>query len=188
MNIKRVTSLVFLLALSRATCSLSAAAHDQTNAEHVKKPVSAQITPADGGEMYGDERTGNVEVTYADGTKDRWTTRGNCGQARVATDGTVGWTVYEAERKPPTVAYTVRNNFTLVLCRRGKIVAKIRSWLGFIEAWDFLARGKELALRTRALHGVALIERHDCATGRLLQSIEAYSTDLPAWAAPFADR
>ena len=140
--------------------------------------------------MYGDERIGNVEVTYADGTKDRWTKKGNCGQAHVAADGTVGWTIYDAERHPPTVSYTVRNNYRLALCRRGRITARIHSWLGFIEDRRFLDGGRQIALRARGLHGPAQIERHDSATGQLLEGIPAFASDpssLPAWAKPFVD-
>ena len=142
--------------------------------------------------MYGDERIGNVEVTYADGTKDRWTKKGNCGQAHVAADGTVGWTIYEAERRLPNLAYTVmvRNNRTVVLCRRGKIVARIYSGPGFIDKWGFLDGGRQIALRAQNLHGPVQIERHDSATSYLLENVPAFASDpssLPAWAKPFVD-
>jgi hypothetical protein len=67
-------------------------AGDQKGAERTKQPVAAEILAAPAATAE-DPAVGNVEVTYADGTKDLWTTKGNCSLPRVAPDGTVGWTV-----------------------------------------------------------------------------------------------
>ena len=41
----------------------------------------------------------------------------SCGQPCVVLDGTVGWTVFEAERPAQTASHTIRQNATLVIPR-----------------------------------------------------------------------
>src|SRR5271165_4530545 len=167
--------LQFLLATVAATGTLVAG--DQRGAEGTKQPVAVAI-PGAGTATADDSAVGNVQVTYADGTKDRWTTKGNCSLARVAPDGTVGWTVNGPEI-PVNSADMMRPNGTLVLCRKGKVLASIRSGRAFIEKWSFHANGSQLVLVTRGSHGPADIELHDTATGKLIQSVRAYAENLP---------
>jgi hypothetical protein len=155
-------------------------AADQTGAERTKQPVSAEILAAIGAKA-DDPTIGNVQVTYADGSKDLWTTKGNCSLARVAPDGTVGWTVNGAEI-PVNSADTMRPNGTLVLCRKGKVIASVKSGKGFIENWAFYANGRQFVLVTRGSHGPADIELHDTTTGKLIASVKAYGENLPEWA------
>ena len=156
----------------------------QAGAEATKQPTSARIIPPSGSKADGSE-VGNVRVTYTDGTKDLWTTKGNCSLPQVSQNGTVGWTVNGPERKV-NASYTMRPNDTLVLCWKGKVIAQIKSAKAFIEKWDFIERGK-LVLLTRASHGPADIELHDAATGKLIDSVKAYSDNLPEWAKPYKD-
>jgi hypothetical protein len=109
--------LQFLIATVAAAGTLVAG--DQRGAEGTKQPVAVAI-PGAGTATADDSAVGNVQVTYADGTKDRWTTKGNCSLARVAPDGTVGWTVNGPEI-PVNSADMMRPNGTLVLCRKGKV-------------------------------------------------------------------
>jgi hypothetical protein len=173
----------FLLATVAGTGTLFAG--DQRGAERTKQPVAAEILVASTANA-DDSAIGNVQVTYADGTKDLWTTKGNCSLPRVAPDGTVGWTVNGPEI-PVNSADTMRPNGTLVLCRKGKVLASIRSGRGFIEKWAFYANGSQLILVTRASHGPADIELHDTTTGKLIASVKAYAENLPEWARPYAD-
>lgn len=163
---------------------LSAA--DQTGAELTKKVVSAEIVVPKGTKP-DDEQIGKVRVKYADGTKDMWTTKDNCSLVRVAPDGTVGWTVH-ADATKIAASYTVRPNGNLMLCRHGKVFAKLTSGRGFIEAWDFVEKGEKLVLVTRGAHGPADIELHEVATGKLLKSVKQDEGHLPAWAKPYEDR
>jgi hypothetical protein len=174
----------FLLATVAGTAG-TLFAGDQRGAERTKQPVAAEILVASTANA-DDSAIGNVQVTYADGTKDLWTTKGNCSLPRVAPDGTVGWTVNGPEI-PVNSADTMRPNGTLVLCRKGKVLASIRSGRGFIEKWAFYANGSQLILVTRASHGPADIELHDTTTGKLIASVKAYAENLPEWARPYAD-
>jgi hypothetical protein len=172
----------FLLATVAAAGTLFAG--DQTDAERTKQPVAVAILVA--GAATADGPVGNVQVTYADGTKDLWTTKGNCSLAGVAPDGTVGWTVNGSEIRVNS-ADMMRPNRTLILCRKGKVLASIKSGRAFIEKWAFSANGSQLVLVTRGSHGPADIELHDTATGRLIQSVRAYAENLPEWARPYAE-
>ena len=176
--------LQFLLATAVAT-SGTLFAGDQRGAERTKQPVAVAILVA-GSPTADDSAIGNVQVTYADGTKDLWTTKGNCSLPRVAPDGTIGWTVNGPEI-PVNSADMMRPNGTLVLCRKGKVLASIRSGRAFIEKWAFNANGSQLVLVTRGSHGPADIELHDTATGKLIQSVRAYGENLPEWARPYAE-
>ena len=87
--------------------SKEAAPSDQSGAENTKQPISAEILVKTAGKAEAKPNPiGNVQVTYADGTKDLWTTKGNCSLAVVGTDGTVGWTVHGPEEKIRTYPKT----------------------------------------------------------------------------------
>jgi len=176
------TPFIFLIPL--VCLAICAHALDQTGAELRKKPVAAEITHKDS-RAYS---VGNVIVTYEDGTKDVWTKGSNSSLPRVAADGTVGWTVSGPENQAVTGSSRVRNNPDLVLCRKGRIIAKARSSLEFIEDWTFISNGEQFALRTRALHGPAQIELHETSTGKLIQCLSATAADLPVWAQPLEDK
>lgn len=157
---------------------------DQSGAEKTKRVTSAEIVGKATAENA--EKIGNVEVTYADGTKDRWTTKGDAGLALVSPNGTVGWTVYAPEAKV-AASYKVRPNGTLVICRQGQVLCRIKSGLPFIEEWRFLDDGKQVALKTRAAHGPASLELHETKTGQLLSAVKAADDKLPAWAEPYRE-
>ena len=163
-------------------CDICAA--EQSGAEIAKKAVSVKIILSRTSKANGSE-IGNVQVTYNDGAKARWTSRGNCSLARVAPDGTVGWTV-----NGPASRYSargLRSNDTLVLCRKGKEVAIITSAMAFIEEWNFINEGRQLVLRTRASHGPSEIELYSVPSGNLVDSVKGYNANLPIWAMPYKD-
>jgi hypothetical protein len=160
-------------------------ATDLVGAETVKRPASVEILLS-GAAKPDEPKIGNVWVTYTDGATDPWTTKGNCSLARLAVDGTVGWTTNEPETKV-NASYSMRPNNTLVLCRKGKVIAKVRSALPFIEEWKFTVDGRQLVLVTRASHGPADIELHEVDSGRLIETVKAYGENLPLWAQPFKE-
>jgi hypothetical protein len=182
--------LVFsLLAL---TTGISLRAADQRGAENTKRPASVEIVSANAAKasphpIGNPDPIGNVQVTYADGTKDLWTTKGNCSLAHVGSNGTVGWTVNGPEVQINSADW-MRPNGTLVLCRRGKVIAQIKSGKGFIEQWQFVENGRQLVLLTRGAHGPADIELHDADTGKLIKSVQAFGGNLPTWAKPYEDK
>ena len=162
---------ISLAALFGSPCSAPAA--DQTGAEKVKLPVKDAV-------KWNGESVGNIQVTYADGTKDQWTTKGGCGLARVAADGTVGWNVFEGERRARSASYNIRPHSTIVLCR-------VQAALGFVEEWNFTKDGKRFVVKSRALHGPATIELRETDTGKVVQSVQASDANVPAWAAPYRE-
>ena len=157
-------------------------AADQAGAEKTKVPVKVAVVDA---VKWNSEPVGNIEVRYADGTRDRWTTKGSCGQPRVAADGTVGWTVYEPERQAQTASYNIRPNGTLVICRKGKVLCRTQAALGFIEEWGFVKDGKHFVVKSRALHGPATVELMETETGKVEKQVKATEDKLPEWAAPY---
>ncbi|MEP6669417.1 MAG: hypothetical protein ABJF10_09710 [Chthoniobacter sp.] len=175
----------FLLVGAVMLAGAASWAADQRGAEQSKKVVSTHIV-APGNASTDGEAIGNVQVIYEDGTKDLWTTKGNCSLPKAAPDSTVGWTVHG---NPVHInsGDPIRPNPELVVCRQGKVLARIQASLPFIEDWHFLAEGKQVALRCRGGHGPANIELHDTATGKLVTTLKAYDEKLPAWAKPLRD-
>ena len=157
-------------------------AADQTGAESVKKPVSASIQPARAVEN-GGEPIGNVLVTYEDGTTDLWTTKNNCGQALVSPTGVVGWVIYEPETQV-AASYQMRPCRTMVLCRRGKIVARLHSSTPFIQEWQFQENGSKVAVAAMFTHGKLFYTLYEAATGKILAQATATDETIPAWAIP----
>jgi len=84
-------------------------------------------------------------------------------------------------------ADTMRPNGILVLCRKGKVLATIKSAKNYIEKWGFYENGSQLVLLTRGSHGPADIELHDTTTGKLIASAKESAENLPEWAKPYAD-
>lgn len=176
----------FVVAAAAILVCTNTFAADQSGAEKQKKVVSAEIVahgPAKSGEA---QVIGNVQVTYADGSKDLWTTKGNCSLAKVADSSTVGWTVHGAPVHINS-GEPIHPNPELVICRQGKIIAQTKAGKPFIEDWRFLEGGRQFALRCRGGHGPADIELHETATGKLIASVDAYGEKLPAWAKPLKD-
>jgi hypothetical protein len=196
----------FILIVVAGAVGIPLIAADQSGAEKSKRVVSARIVPPGaskgtagnptGGGLApsslskssdsGDEAIGNVQVTYQDGTKDLWTTKGNCSLVQVAPDATVGWTAHGDPVRVNSADF-MRPNPELVTCRQGKVLAKIQASMPFIEDWRFLEGGKQFALRCRGAHGPANIELHDTASGKLITTLKAYDEKLPAWAKPLKD-
>ena len=159
-------------------------AADQTGAEATKKPISARVVDVADIENY---TIGNIQVTYEDGTKDRWTTKGGAGDPRVAPDGTVGWTLYGPEYGNPD-SYKTRPNGNIVICRRGTVLCRAESALPHVEEWSFTDGGTKFVLKSRGRHGPATVELFETDGGRLLASVPAYNENgLPAWAEPYSD-
>lgn len=157
---------------------------DQTGAEATKKPVSVKVVDvAD----IKDYTIGNIQVTYEDGTTDKWTTKGGVGEPRVAPDGTVGWTIYGPEYGNPA-GYTTRPNSNVVICRAGRVLCRVESALPHVEEWDFIEGGTKFVLKSRGRHGPAKVELFETETGNLLAMVPAYSEDgQPKWAEPYRD-
>jgi hypothetical protein len=165
--------LLFLLLCA----GFQAVAADQTGAELRKKPVKAEIVSKEQG------GAGNVRVTYADGSADFWTKKGNCHSVHVASDGMVGWVMDENMGVPELPrAYSS----TLILCRQGTIIAKISSGFPVIWNWNFMPKSKQVALYAGWYHAsprgaYELYSFGDAPTGKLLQSAPEDAKEFPEW-------
>ncbi len=180
----RCCILAIVVSLSALSSGLLLAA-DQTGAEKTKTPASATIILKPGTKGDADFPTGNVQVTYTDGTRDLWTTSNKCSLARVSSNGTVGWTVHGDEVEA-AASYKVRPNPRLVLNRKGVILSIITSDIPFITDWNFTADGKKLVISAMYLHGKSFYALHDATTGAKLEAAEDGQDKLPAWAKPFS--
>ncbi len=171
--------------LALAVLSLATGhAADQAEAERMKHPIKVAVVNA---VQWNNEPIGNIEVTYADGTQERWTTKGSCGQPRLAPDGTVGWTIFQPERPAQAASYPIRPNNTLVICRQGKVLYRLQAALRYIEDWGFFKDGKHFVVKNRALHGQATVKLAETQTGKVVHEIQASANPLPEWAAPYHD-
>jgi len=177
------------LSVTVGLTALPLARADQTGAEAVKKPVSAAIVDVRRIPEWSGDPVGNVEVTYADQTKDHWTKLAVAMMPKVAPDGVVGWVDCSADgskelelhdRIQPVGAH-------LVLCDHGKVAVRIASALPFIESWGFDPDGKHVVVKSRASHGPALIQRFVRATGDSAGEVRAFEEQLPKWAKPYGE-
>jgi hypothetical protein len=112
---------------------------------------------------------GDVVVTWEGGRSERLTKGAHVEQAKLGPDGLIGW-VWSKER-----------------VQRGKQLAfEIKSGKPFIEDWAFAKEG--IVVKSRAMHGPALIELFSLTDGKTIETItKAFGPDLPAWAKPFND-
>jgi hypothetical protein len=155
-------------------------------AERYKIPVQATVQPKhnlDSGPV------GNVLVTYADGTTDFWTQKGNCELPRVSSQGAVGWVVCETQPNSSSLKLYdgLAIGSSLVVNFRGRIIASLRPAKPFIEDWAFETDGRHVVVKSRPAHGVALIERFGLHDGPPEAEVEAYQKGLPDWAQAFGE-
>jgi hypothetical protein len=181
------TILAGCLILSSLIESAPLAISANESAEIVKQPVAATIQPK---HLPAIGEVGNVIVTYQDGTQDTWTLKGNCMMPKVGPDGQVGWVVCQLldNDKELKLYRDAPIGSRLAICRKGKILANLQSAKPFIEDWNFAADGSHVVVKSRAAHGVALIELFSIRNGPAEEAVEAYRDGLPEWARPFRDQ
>ena len=145
--------------------SVTLLAGQNEGAEKTKLPLRASIVRNDS--LAAEYQIGNVVVTYADGTTDTWTLKGNCAEAKVSTKGIVGWEVVQAQGRWKNLErYNgLYINDHVNVCDHGKVVANFKSAKGFIEGWDFTKDGEHLVIKSRGAHGPATIELFSLHTG-----------------------
>jgi hypothetical protein len=168
------------------------AVESRKGAETTKKPAKAAIVDVRKLEEWSGDPVGNVEVTYADGTRDQWTKLATSMMPKVAADGVVGW-VDCSITKDGKAQLGLNHRGTpigshLILCDKGKITVKITSGKAFIEEWGFDPDGKHVVMLSRASHGPAVIERFSRANGKAAGSVAGADEDAPGWAKPYVER
>jgi hypothetical protein len=155
-------------------------------AERYKIPVQAAIQPK---HHVGSDSVGNVVVTYADGTIDFWTLKGNCKLPKVSSQGAVGWVVCETEPNSSSLKLYdgVVIGSSLTVNFKGRIVANLRAAKPFIEDWAFETDGRRVIVKSRSAHGSAVIERFGLHDGPPEAAVEANREGLPDWAQAFGE-
>lgn len=162
---------------------------DQKGAEKVKVPVKAAIVGERDAANWEGEKIGNVEVVYKDGTKDRWTLKGNASNPRVSKEGVVGWVLSPLAKGGKELdLYKGLPTFPeLRLVKAGKILATIEAERPYIEMWGFSKDGKYVVVKSRGPHGQAYVQRFTVAKGKLSGRVEAFGEDLPEWAKGYGE-
>ncbi len=178
--------LPILFALLLATFPAHA---DQTGAEAVKTPTTATIIGARSIANWEGNPVGNVQVAYRDGSKDQWTLKGNASNPKVSANGTVGWVLSPlADDGKKLDLYQKLPTFPqLRLVRAGKVLATLDAERPFIEEWGFSKDGAFVIIKSRGLHGPALVQRFKVLDGSAQGRSPAFGDDLPDWARPFQD-
>ncbi len=168
------------------------AEESQTGAETTKKTSKVAIVDARKLEEWSGDPVGNVEVTYADGTRDHWTKLAMAMIPKVASDGVVGWVDCSVTKDGKTeLALNQRGTpigSRLILCDKGKVTLKIKSSKPLIEEWGFDPDGKHVIILSRAAHGPAVIERFSRADGKAAGSVAGAAEDSPQWAKPYVEQ
>jgi hypothetical protein len=126
------------------------------------------------------KKVGDVSVTWDDRHGERLTRGAHAEQPKLGPDRLIGWVWSKERYKNVWVSEHLR-------VQRGKqLLFEVKSGKPFIEDWGFTAEG--LAVKSRTMHGPALIELFSLNDGKRTKVIEkAFGDDLPAWAKPYAD-
>lgn len=131
---------------------------------------------------------GDAYVAYQNGETDRWATRGNCMEPKLGPADIVAWIVCEEAGEGKLALYReMPVPPSLRVFRRGKVLATIRGAKPFIEESRFVDGGAGVVIKSRAAHGPATIERCETNGGKVLETVMAFDSDLPAWAKGFAE-
>ena len=126
---------------------------------------------------------GAAQLTLGDGrrtTIPREPGQVGIGDARIASDGTVGWL---AEFRVESINYPIAG--ALIIWRAGKIIRRFQTAQAFYS-WTFYAHGKQVAYHDGPLHGERLshCELHDVVSGRTLAVWDGdlrSGRDRPVW-------
>jgi len=138
----------------------------------------AIIMPSAGPQSRTPADIGDVSVTWENGRSEMLTKDAHAELPRLGPNGLIGWTWAKELYKELWVNEHLRIQF-------GKqLLFEVKSEKPFIEEWNFIHEG--VAVKSRALHGPAIIELFSVEDGKRIASSKAYG-EIPAWAKPFAD-
>ena len=157
-------------------CSLQAA--------EPRRPVSAKIIPtkeqAEG--AHGSE-SGNVQVTFSDGTKEMWTKKSHCQFPQVSSDGSlVGWShgeILKVQTSSMGGEFLGSNKLRIM---RGEKVAADFTVDTPIRKWKFSPDSKFVYIVDQGLHGPETISRGEISKGKIVERHNSMNERLPAWA------
>jgi hypothetical protein len=171
---RRVRELAARMAVETAMQNTPA---PETTTPALSSPLALQIRHENG----FPKDVGNVIALMPDGTTEMWTKMGGAMKARVGPEMLSGWTFGKNDYKGTWV------NSNLRVLKGQTVVANIEAEKPFIEEWRFMADAKTVVLKSRALHGAAVIELYDIGSGKKISRVDAFAPRMPEWAAPFSD-
>lgn len=137
---------------------------------------------------------GNVSITTANGKHLQLTKSATAQQPKVTRsgdkNGLVGWIDCSKSSEPGVlnVVKGVPIGSHLILRNLDGSLMTITSGKPIIEEWGFDPDAIHLILKSRALHGLAVIERFTIKDGSKNGTCPAYDPTPPAWAKPYLDR
>lgn len=117
------------------------------------------------------------------------TTGATAQQPKADSSGWVGWVDCSEEHDPRTlrVVQGVPVGSRLILRNPSGSLLTITAGKPIIEAWGFDPDGLHVVLKSRALHGPAVIERYRMKGGSRAGCCAAYGAHLPKWASAYSE-
>ncbi len=154
-----------------------------------RRPVSAKIIPtkeqAEG--AHGSE-SGNVQVTFSDGSKEMWTKKSHGQFPQVSSDGSlVGWShgeILKVQSSSMGGEFLGSNKLRIM---RGEKVAANFTVDTPVRKWKFSPDLKFAYIVDQGLHGPETISRGDITTGKIVERHNSMDEKLPAWAKTMVD-
>jgi len=137
---------------------------------------------------------GNVSITKANGKHMQLTMSATAQQPKVTRsggkNGLVGWIDCSKPSEPGVlnVVNGVPIGSHLILRNPDGSLITITSGKPIIEQWGFDPDGIHVVLKSRALHGPAVIERFTIKDGFKKGACLAHDSTAPAWAQPYLDQ
>lgn len=172
------TASLTLLALVVLTTSLLA--------EGVPQITLVDLRPLSG---WKGDPVGNVAITTDEGKHLQLTTTATAQQPKASISGLVGWVDCSKDGKPGGIHMVdgVPIGSRLILRNPNGTLLTITAEKPIIEQWGFDPDGVHIVLKSRALHGPAVIERFT-RQGVRESFCNAYDPTPPDWAKPYLDR
>ena len=117
------------------------------------------------------------------------TTSATAQQPKVSKDGCIGWVDCSEEGNPGVIhiAKGVPIGSQLILRHLDGSLLTIPAESPIIEKWNFETDGAHIVMKSRGLHGPAVIERFT-HSGMQDGSCKAYGEKPPEWAIPYLDQ
>jgi hypothetical protein len=131
---------------------------------------------------------GNL-VLKSHGKKEPLTTTATAQQPKVSKAGIIGWVDCSEEGNLGVlhVALGVPIGSQLILRHPDGSLLAIPAAHPIIEDWNFDSEGARVVMKSRGLHGPAVIERFTLS-GMQVGTCKAYCEKAPKWAIPYLDR
>jgi len=133
---------------------------------------------------------GKVAITTPEGKHLQLTKSATAQQPKASRTGLVGWVDCSKEGEPAVlnVARGVPIGSRMIVRKPDASLLTITSGKPIIEEWGFDSDGIHIVLKSRALHGPAVIERFSIQNGSKAGACLAYVSTAPTWAKPYLEQ